>query len=288
MPKGLPLSHSPRRNSYVLAMKRERVLTLKGFEGGQSPLYRRLPKRGFSRKKPYELAIVNIEQLQLAIDQRIIDASVRITEEELRIAGIVKQSADCVKLLAKGKLTTAVTIEVWDASSAAVEAVEQAGGRVSTTFVAKVSDETRQKVHDVVGYFPDVATSGKVLDGMRVETTAHTRKTAEGAIEVLVELVVTFNRESKDAGAVGLDDIRAIKQDSRITVFSDEIEFTSNEFALSEFDEIGGSLDLRRKFSGIIGGGVSEAELQFLYTHGNRIVRRFSQSVDGGNSVRLQ
>ena len=101
-----------------------------GFEGGQMPLYRRVPKRGFTnifRKRFVEL---NIGRLQEAIDAKRIDAKKPITGQTLVEAGILRRVRDGVRLLAKGALSANVTIEVAGASKAAVEAVEKAGGKV--------------------------------------------------------------------------------------------------------------------------------------------------------------
>jgi large subunit ribosomal protein L15 len=105
-------------------------VAIDGFEGGQMPIYRRLPKRGFHnifRKTP---EIVNIGRLQVAIDGGKIDSSKPITIELLRGAGLVDHAKDGVRLLAKGELNTKISIEVTGASKAAIEAVEKAGGSV--------------------------------------------------------------------------------------------------------------------------------------------------------------
>ena len=105
-------------------------VAIDGFEGGQMPIYRRLPKRGFHnifRKVP---EIVNLGRLQVAIDAGKIDASKSITIDSLRAAGLIDRAKDGVRLLAKGDLTTKIDIEVWGASKAAVEAVEKAGGKI--------------------------------------------------------------------------------------------------------------------------------------------------------------
>jgi large subunit ribosomal protein L15 len=109
-------------------------VALNGFEGGQMPIYRRLPKRGFFNpfRKVYEL--VNLETLETAIVAGRIDASQPITEASLRAAGLVHgRRIAGVRLLAKGEITRAVRITVAGASAAAVEAVRKAGGSVTTT-----------------------------------------------------------------------------------------------------------------------------------------------------------
>ena len=105
-------------------------VSLLGFEGGQMPLYRRLPKRGFNNIFRKDFAAVNVGRLQQAIDNGKLDISAPVTEAVLRASGLVSRSRDGVRLLAKGELTAKITIEVAGASKAAVEAVEKAGGKV--------------------------------------------------------------------------------------------------------------------------------------------------------------
>ena len=106
-------------------------VSLLGFEGGQMPLYRRLPKRGFTNsrfRKNY--AEVNIGRLQKAVDAGKLDTAKPVNQDILRAAGLVTGRCDGVRLLAKGEIKAKVTIEVSGASAAAVAAVEKAGGKV--------------------------------------------------------------------------------------------------------------------------------------------------------------
>jgi large subunit ribosomal protein L15 len=112
-------------------------VSIKGFEGGQMPLYRRLPKRGFTNIFRNEFVEVNIGRLQQAIDAGKVDAKAPIDGKALLAAGVVRRLLDGVRLLGKGELTAAVTIEVAGASKGAIAAVEKAGGKVSVTGVAK-------------------------------------------------------------------------------------------------------------------------------------------------------
>ena len=102
----------------------------RSFEGGQMPIYRRLPKRGFRNPFKTDYAELNLEKLQLAIDKGRLDPAEPITQEKLVAAGVVRRLKDGVKLLARGELKQAVTLEVAAASRRAVERVEQAGGKV--------------------------------------------------------------------------------------------------------------------------------------------------------------
>ena len=112
-------------------------VSLNGFEGGQLPIYRRLPKRGFVNIFRKVYAPVNLGALEAAIGAGRLDAGQPITEESLRAAGLVRGGkVSGVRLLADGEITRALTITVSGASAAAVDAVQKAGGSVTTT-VAK-------------------------------------------------------------------------------------------------------------------------------------------------------
>jgi large subunit ribosomal protein L15 len=105
-------------------------VSLLGFEGGQMPLYRRLPKRGFNNPFSKNFAELTTGKLQKAIDAGKIDAKGTITAVELLAAGAVRKSKDGVRLLYKGDLTSKVQLDISYASKGAIEAVENAGGSV--------------------------------------------------------------------------------------------------------------------------------------------------------------
>lgn len=105
-------------------------VSLLGFEGGQMPLYRRLPKRGFNNPFAKDYAELNVGRLQRAIDAGKVDPKNALNEAALREAGLVRRSRDGVRLLAKGEIKAKVTLEVSGASKAAIAAVEKAGGSV--------------------------------------------------------------------------------------------------------------------------------------------------------------
>ena len=111
-------------------------VSMNGFEGGQMPIYRRLPKRGFHNLFRKEYAPLNLGTLEAAIEAGKLDAGQPISEDTLRSAGLVRGKADGVRLLATGEIKRAITITVSGASAAAIEAVQKAGGSVTTT-VAK-------------------------------------------------------------------------------------------------------------------------------------------------------
>ena len=106
-------------------------VALNGFEGGQTPLHRRLPKRGFNHKMfRKDFHIVNVGRLQAALDSGRLKADATVDGAALIAAGILRRVGDGVRLLAKGELKAPLTIEVAGASKAAVEAVEKLGGKV--------------------------------------------------------------------------------------------------------------------------------------------------------------
>ena len=109
-----------------------------GFEGGQMPLHMRMPKRGFRNIFAKDFSEVNISRIQKAIDNKKLDAKTKITEEVLRKAGLAHKSKDGIRLLGKGAITAKIDIEVAGVSAGAKEAVEKAGGTVTTTYVKKV------------------------------------------------------------------------------------------------------------------------------------------------------
>jgi len=124
----------------VKGQKAREGVSLNGFEGGQLPIYRRLPKRGFTNIFRKEYAPVNLAALEAAIEAGRIDAGQPITEDTLRAAGLVRGGKIAgVRLLANGELTRAITITISGASAAAIEAVQKAGGSVTTTVVAKAA-----------------------------------------------------------------------------------------------------------------------------------------------------
>ena len=121
----------------VKGQKAREGVALNGFEGGQLPIYRRLPKRGFNNIFRKEYAPVNIGAIAAAIEAGRIDGAAPITEATLQAAGLVRSGKLVgVRLLADGELSRAIHITVAGASAAAIAAVEQAGGTVTTT-VAK-------------------------------------------------------------------------------------------------------------------------------------------------------
>ena len=123
----------------VKGQKARTGVAIKGFEGGQMPLHRRLPKRGFNNLYSTDLNEVNLGRVQQAIDAGKLDGAATVTVEALVQAGIIARPRDGVKLLGVGELTAKVAFEVTRASKSAVEAVEKAGGSVVVAYGAGVS-----------------------------------------------------------------------------------------------------------------------------------------------------
>ena len=101
-----------------------------GFEGGQMPIYRRLPKRGFNKPNAVAYNEINLSRLQAAFDANKLDASKPVTAETLNAAGIIKHCYGGVRILGNGELKTSAAFEVYHASQRAVAAIEKAGGSV--------------------------------------------------------------------------------------------------------------------------------------------------------------
>jgi len=114
---------------------------IKGFEGGQMPLHRRLPKRGFTNVFRVEYSEVNLDRLQQAIDAKQLDVGAVINAEALVKAGVLKRALAGVRLLGRGEIKAKVNIEVHGASKSAVAAVEKAGGSVKLLAPAKEEGE---------------------------------------------------------------------------------------------------------------------------------------------------
>jgi large subunit ribosomal protein L15 len=101
-----------------------------GFEGGQMPIYRRLPKRGFNKPNQVEYNEVNLAKVQAAVDAKKLDPKAPVTVEALISAGVVNNKLGGVRLLGKGEIKAKLAFEVYHASKSAVAAVEKAGGSV--------------------------------------------------------------------------------------------------------------------------------------------------------------
>ena len=115
----------------VKGQKARTGVSIKGFEGGQMPLHRRLPKRGFNPPNQRQLNEVNLGRIQTAVDAGKLDASAPVTVETLVAAGVLSKPRDGVKILGSGELSAKLTFQVAGASKSALEAIERAGGSVT-------------------------------------------------------------------------------------------------------------------------------------------------------------
>lgn len=124
----------------IKGQKSRSGVALNGYEGGQMPLYQRLPKRGFNKPNRKDYAIVNLGLIQKFIDDGKLDAKSEITEDALVASGLVRRKLDGIRVLGKGELKAKVTLVVSGASSGAVEAVSKAGGTLTVTAPAAAAE----------------------------------------------------------------------------------------------------------------------------------------------------
>ena len=117
----------------IKGQKSRSGVAINGYEGGQMPLYQRLPKRGFNKPNRKAYAVVNLGLIQKFIDDKKIDAKAEITEDVLIESGLVRRKKDGIRVLAKGDFSAKATISVTGASKSAVAAVEKAGGSLNVT-----------------------------------------------------------------------------------------------------------------------------------------------------------
>lgn len=117
----------------IKGQKSRSGVALGGYEGGQMPLYRRLPKRGFSKPNRLEYAVVNLGLIEKFIAAGKLNAKEEITEDALVAAGLTSHKRDGIRVLAKGEIKTKITLKVAGASASAVEAITKAGGTVTLT-----------------------------------------------------------------------------------------------------------------------------------------------------------
>jgi large subunit ribosomal protein L15 len=124
----------------VKGQKARTGVAIKGFEGGQMPLHRRLPKRGFWNPFSTNYNEVNLGRIQEAVEAGKLDAKATVTLESLLAAGVLTKARDGVKILGQGELTAKLTFEVAAASKSAVAAIEKVGGAITLLVVAKAAE----------------------------------------------------------------------------------------------------------------------------------------------------
>ena len=124
----------------IKGQKSRAGVSLNAYEGGQMPLYQRLPKRGFTKPNRKEYAVVNLGLIQKFIDAGKLDAGAEIDAAALTAAGVMRRAHDGVRVLAKGEITSKVALRVTGASAGAVAAVEAAGGSLTLLKPAEPAD----------------------------------------------------------------------------------------------------------------------------------------------------
>jgi large subunit ribosomal protein L15 len=120
----------------IKGQKSRSGVAINGYEGGQMPLYQRLPKRGFNKPNQKKFAVVNLGLIEKFIEAGKLDAKAEINEDALVASGLVRRKLDGIRVLAKGEISSKVTLNVTGASKSAVEAVEKAGGSITTMAAA--------------------------------------------------------------------------------------------------------------------------------------------------------
>ena len=115
----------------VKGQKARTGVAIKGFEGGQMPLFRRLPKRGFVAIARKKFVSINVGRLQAAVDAGRLDAAKTITAKSLVEAGVLRHTHEGLRVLGDGELKAKLTIEATHATKTALEAIEKAGGKVN-------------------------------------------------------------------------------------------------------------------------------------------------------------
>ncbi|MFN3822714.1 MAG: 50S ribosomal protein L15 [Pseudorhodobacter sp.] len=125
----------------IKGQKSRSGVALNGYEGGQMPLYRRLPKRGFTKPNAKEYAVINLGLIQKFVEAGKLDASAEINEDALVAAGLTKSKHDGIRVLAKGEITATVNLVVTGASASAIAAVEKAGGSLKVAGAAAAAAE---------------------------------------------------------------------------------------------------------------------------------------------------
>jgi large subunit ribosomal protein L15 len=125
----------------VKGQKARTGVAIKGFEGGQMPLHRRLPKRGFTNIFRKDYVEVSIAKILEAIEAGSLDAGRTIDAEALKNAGVIRRTRDGVRLLGGAEVTTALTLDVAGASRPAIAAIEGAGGKITLAKLAAAAEE---------------------------------------------------------------------------------------------------------------------------------------------------
>ena len=123
----------------IKGQKSRSGVAIKGYEGGQMPLYQRLPKRGFNKPNRKKYAVMNLGLVQKFIDAGKLDDKAEITEDALVVSGLVRRKLDGIRILSKGEIKSKVSISVTGASKSAIDAVVKAGGSLNVSAASGVA-----------------------------------------------------------------------------------------------------------------------------------------------------
>jgi large subunit ribosomal protein L15 len=123
-------------------------VAIKGFEGGQMPLHRRLPKRGFNNPFRVEYSVINLGDIEKAIDEKKLNGQKEITKEELQKAGLIRKNNSLVKILANGKMSKTINLKVDKASKSALKAVTEKKGTIAFIEEKKIVSNVKKKTED--------------------------------------------------------------------------------------------------------------------------------------------
>src|SRR5947207_6378185 len=134
---------------------------IKGFEGGQMPMHRRLPKRGFNNIFRVEFAEINLDRIQQAVDSKLIDVKETVNAESLVKSGVVRRAKGGIRLLGRGELKAKLNIEVHGASKSAIAAVEKAGGTVKILAPAKKDEGEARNICVIARLMRAIRTTGR-------------------------------------------------------------------------------------------------------------------------------
>ena len=124
----------------IKGQKSRSGVAINGYEGGQMPLYQRLPKRGFNKPNKIHYAVINLGIIQKFVDAGKLDASATITEDALVASGAVRRKLDGIRVLAKGDVSSKLELSVTGASQAAVDAVAKAGGSLTVAAAVEAAE----------------------------------------------------------------------------------------------------------------------------------------------------
>ena len=123
-------------------------VAIKGFEGGQMPLHRRLPKRGFNNPFRVEFSVINFGDIEKAIDEKKLNGQKQITKEELQKAGLIRKKNSLVKILANGKMSKTINLKVDKASKSALKVVTEKKGTIAFIEEKKIVSNVKKKTED--------------------------------------------------------------------------------------------------------------------------------------------